>query len=143
MAEKKNILLVDDDDMVQMVMPIRVPGANFDPAVTIAEATEKLAKNKYDAVVMDYSMPEGNTEALVRATKAKQPGLLIIAGSDTQKSNDALAALGCVPNTGGKNGAVELATTLVEKGLPAPAAPAKVEGPRGGGSGTKGFRPRF
>jgi DNA-binding response OmpR family regulator len=76
----KNILIVDDEQSALDYMKLACDayGCSFkvDTASTIAEATSKLNSNKYDALVLDVSLPviNGNIYAVfVRKAFPKLP----------------------------------------------------------------------
>ncbi|OQX86891.1 hypothetical protein B6D60_05225, partial [candidate division KSB1 bacterium 4484_87] len=60
MNEPKNILVVDDDDVIRMAceLTLKTEGLNVDLAENGKIAIERVRKKKYDLILLDLMMPE-------------------------------------------------------------------------------------
>ncbi|MFD0589662.1 response regulator [Paenibacillus sp. GCM10027627] len=101
----KNILIVDDEEILRMLIADTLE--DLDVRVDVAEdgriALEKLSKDKYDLVLLDYMMPELTgielLERLPAEQKAEMPILMLTAkaqDSDRTKAMEA-GARGFIP----------------------------------------------
>lgn len=84
---RPRVLVVDDSAGVRQIISATLRGRGFD--VTVApgarEAVEELSRAKYDALVVDYSMPRSNGVELVRALRhngVNQPVVMVSAVAD-------------------------------------------------------------
>jgi chemotaxis protein histidine kinase CheA/CheY-like chemotaxis protein len=84
---RPRILVVDDSAGVRQIISATLRGRGFD--VTVApgarEAVEEMGRQKYDAFVVDYSMPRSNGVELVRALRHNgitQPIVMVSAVAD-------------------------------------------------------------
>lgn len=82
MASRANILLVDDDALVlkatRLMLTEAEPGWRVEICDSPAQALEKCADSDFDAVIIDYNMPEMNGLSLARTMWGKRPDLPII-----------------------------------------------------------------
>ena len=82
MASQASILLVDDDALVlkatKLMLTEAEPGWTVETCDSPARAQEKCAETDFDAVVIDYNMPEMNGLSLARTLWSKRPDLPII-----------------------------------------------------------------
>ncbi len=74
------VLLVDDEEEFLEIMAERMRARNIDVTTTTSakEAIEMIDKNMYDAVVMDFMMPEINGLEALKTIKEKNPEMQII-----------------------------------------------------------------
>jgi len=77
---KAKILVVDDDETILFAIRdfLEVHGFIVEEAETCAEAEIKYRADVYDAVTLDYSLPDGNAIDLLPRLKAIDPGVPII-----------------------------------------------------------------
>jgi two-component system, NtrC family, response regulator HydG len=74
LASEKRVLLVDDDGDLLHLCTLALRGAGFvvDPVSTVATAAARLNGMKYDVVIADWRLPDG--EGLTIADKAADLG---------------------------------------------------------------------
>lgn len=89
MAEKKNILVVDDSALMRSVLcDIINSDERFhvaDRAINGADALELLTKKQYDAVVLDVNMPKMTGVELLRQLHARKiAARIMMASTDTR-----------------------------------------------------------
>jgi DNA-binding NtrC family response regulator len=77
---KAKILVVDDDEIVLFAIKdfLELHGFTVDEAETCAEAEIRYRADVYDAVTLDYSLPDGNAMDLLPRLKAIDAGVPII-----------------------------------------------------------------
>jgi DNA-binding NtrC family response regulator len=77
---KAKILVVDDDEIILFAIRdfLELHGVIVDEAETCAEAEIKFRAEVYDAVTLDYSLPDGNAMDLLPKLKAIDAGVPII-----------------------------------------------------------------
>jgi DNA-binding NtrC family response regulator len=77
---KAKILVVDDDEIVLFAIRdfLEVHGFTVDEASTCAEAERRYRADVYDAVSLDYSLPDGNALELLPRLKAIDAGVPVI-----------------------------------------------------------------
>lgn len=78
MAEK--VLLVDDDEDFLEIMSERLENRSIQvtTAASAEEALERIEKELFDAIVLDFMMPEMDGLETLQQIKAKKPELQII-----------------------------------------------------------------
>lgn len=77
---KQNILVIDDDSEVQYAIATLLMnvGFNVHTASTLAEARESVSARSYEAVIIDYLLPDGSGIDLVRELRAISPDIAIV-----------------------------------------------------------------
>ncbi|MFP4172444.1 MAG: response regulator [Candidatus Hydrogenedentota bacterium] len=77
---KRKILVVDDDENVRKAICrwFEANGFSVDCANDGGSAVEKCRQGAYDAVTMDYSMPEMDGREAAFAIRQRQPSLPIV-----------------------------------------------------------------
>jgi len=77
---KAKVLVVDDDEIIVFAIRdyLELHGYIVDEAETCAEAEIRYRGEVYDAVTLDYSLPDGNAIELLPKLKAIDPGVPII-----------------------------------------------------------------
>jgi DNA-binding NtrC family response regulator len=77
---KAKILVVDDDEIILFAIKdfLEVHGFIVDDAETCAEAEIRYRAEVYDAVTLDYSLPDGNALELLPKLKAIDAGVPIV-----------------------------------------------------------------
>jgi DNA-binding NtrC family response regulator len=77
---KAKILVVDDDEIILFALRdfLELHGFAVDEAETCAEAEIRYRADVYDAVTLDYSLPDGNAIELLPRLKAIDAGVPII-----------------------------------------------------------------
>ena len=77
---KAKILVVDDDDIIVFAIRdyLELHGYSVDEAATCAEAEIRYRADVYDAVTLDYALPDGNAIDLLPKLKAIDAGVPII-----------------------------------------------------------------
>ncbi len=78
MSEK--VLLVDDEEDFRQIMTERMTarGIEVTTASSAQEALAKIEKESFDAVILDFMMPEMDGVQALKNLRAKQPELQII-----------------------------------------------------------------
>lgn len=96
--DKPRILVVDDSAGVRQLLSATLNGAGFEVEVASGarEAMLAMARNAFNAVVVDYSMPRSNGVELVRAMRAADVRIpiVMVSGVATQEEKDAAWAVG-------------------------------------------------
>ncbi|ATB38946.1 diguanylate cyclase response regulator [Cystobacter fuscus] len=89
------LLLVDDDKMARELYgdSLRAVGHEVSTVATIAEAKEALEHGRYDVVVTDLLLPEGNGMEVLRYTKEHHPGIEVVVITGLDKVDPAVRAL--------------------------------------------------
>ncbi len=74
------ILIIEDEKAMSDLIAIKfkVDGFEVDQAFTLAEAKQKLTTEKYDAVLSDYLLPDGNALDLFTELKPQLGNLPIV-----------------------------------------------------------------
>ncbi len=93
-ADRPRILVVDDSAGVRQLISATLTGRGFDVqvAANAREAVRAMADRRYDALVVDYSMPQSNGVELVRALRAVGVAIPIIMVSGVATAEDQAAA---------------------------------------------------
>jgi CheY-like chemotaxis protein len=75
-----SILIVDDQPAARDAIKLLLSnhGYKLEAVDSGVEALERAARNSYDLVITDNSMPEMSGEDLANAVKAKHPGLQVL-----------------------------------------------------------------
>ena len=94
-SAKKKILVVDDEPLVceTIGMLLSFEGHEVVPAGSGPEALALFAKDRFDLVITDYTMPGMKGDELALAVKARVPGqpvIMITAHGDSLKSSGRL-----------------------------------------------------
>lgn len=96
--DKPRILVVDDSAGVRQLLSATLNGAGFEVEVASGarEAMLAMARNAFNAMVVDYSMPRSNGVELVRAMRAADVRIpiVMVSGVATQEEKDAAWAVG-------------------------------------------------
>ena len=76
----ERVLLVDDEEEYLEVMSERMRARDIDVTTSTSarEALDKIATESYDAVIMDFMMPEMNGIEALKVIKEKNPEMQII-----------------------------------------------------------------
>jgi len=74
----KNILVVDDEQVMREFLADVLEDFNVDKAADGDEAIEKLKKDKYDLIITDMKMPRVSGEEVVKFAKETYPESKII-----------------------------------------------------------------
>jgi len=93
-TDRPRILVVDDSAGVRQLISATLTGRGFDVqvAANAREAVRAMADRRYDALVVDYSMPQSNGVDLVRALRAVGVAIPIIMVSGVATAEDQAAA---------------------------------------------------
>jgi len=77
---KPKILVVDDEAAVRFALRdyLEFNGFSVDEAETCAQAEQRYRKDVYDAVTLDYALPDGNALELLPRLKAIDAGVPIV-----------------------------------------------------------------
>ncbi|MEO8168261.1 MAG: response regulator [bacterium] len=80
MAEKRRILVVDDEDALRTVLSAELNSEGYEvgTAADGTEAVSELLKMKYDLVLLDIKMPNMNGFEVLKVIKEKHPGTRVI-----------------------------------------------------------------
>ncbi len=80
MAEKRRILVVDDEDALRTVLSAELNSEGYDvgTAADGAEALIELQKEKFDLVLLDIKMPNMNGFEVLKVIKEKHLGTKVI-----------------------------------------------------------------
>lgn len=80
MAEKRRILVVDDEDALRTVLSAELNSEGYEvgTAADGMEAVSELQKMKYDLVLLDIKMPNMNGFEVLKVIKEKHPGTKVI-----------------------------------------------------------------
>ena len=84
-GERVRVLHVEDDpDIRRVVASLGSAVAEFDPAATVAEASAKLARERYQLVILDLGLPDGSGWQLLPLIRTQQPAppVLLFSASD-------------------------------------------------------------
>ncbi|MGE4274591.1 MAG: response regulator [Candidatus Methanomethylophilaceae archaeon] len=93
--ERYRILVIEDNSNHLELMLEYLPETLFeiDTAMSYKEALEKVRKNDYEIITIDYYLPDGNGMDLMKeihASKPKQKMILVTAETDPELSFEAL-----------------------------------------------------
>ena len=97
--EKANILHVEDDpDIIKIVSELVAGYASVVPAMTLAEAKQKLQKQTFDLVILDLTLPDGTGDELLPLLNKNgniQPPVIVFSAKEVsrQGSEQFMAAL--------------------------------------------------
>jgi len=77
---KPHILLVDDEPAILFGYSRYLSSAGYhvEESTCLAEAKEKLAHLRFDDVVLDLKLPDGNALVCIDGLKRDYPGMMII-----------------------------------------------------------------
>jgi DNA-binding NtrC family response regulator len=80
MAEKRKILVVDDEDALRTVLSAELNSEGYDvgTAADGIEALSELEKTRYDLVLLDIKMPNMNGFEVLKVIKEKHLGTKVI-----------------------------------------------------------------
>jgi len=80
MAEKKRILVVDDEDALRTVLSAELNSEGYEvgTAADGTEAVNELQKMKYDLVLLDIKMPNMTGFEVLKVIKEKHSGTKVI-----------------------------------------------------------------
>ncbi len=80
MAEKRKILVVDDEDALRTVLSAELNSEGYDvgTAADGMEALTELQKSPYDLVLLDIKMPNMNGFEVLKVIKEKYSGTKVI-----------------------------------------------------------------
>jgi len=82
---KKTILLVEDDEVVQDVVPLHLENKYRVVTASSCSAVKDLLLEDIDLAIVDYSLPDGNgfeVVNIVRTAKPYLPAILMTAYSN-------------------------------------------------------------
>lgn len=84
---KLNILYVEDDpSSYQLISKVLASQANIHSAFTVKEAKEKIEQTKFDLIILDLLLPDGNSEKLIPLISERK--IPVIVYSSTQLDDD-------------------------------------------------------
>lgn len=97
-ADKRSVLVVDDDDLVRGVV-LRIAAEQFTDAVAAANGSQALAKlesGAFDLVITDLRMPDLDGIEILRWLRANRPATpaLVITGFARAADEEEVRALG-------------------------------------------------
>lgn len=74
----------DDPDLHEVVRAMVGERCEFELAVSLAEARTRLAKERFDVVILDLTLPDGSGWDLLPALRAMQPSprVVVLSGSE-------------------------------------------------------------
>jgi two-component system, cell cycle response regulator len=89
------ILLVDDEKVARALYGDYLTGAGHSVTAisSVSEAKEALARERYDAVVTDLILPEGDGMEILQHTKERYPGCEVIVITALDKVDPAVRAI--------------------------------------------------
>src|SRR4051812_9188082 len=89
------ILLVDDEKVARALYGDYLTGAGHTVTATssLTEAKEVLAKERYDAIVTDLILPEGDGMEILQHTKERYPGCEVVVITALDKVDPAVRAI--------------------------------------------------
>ena len=81
----KHCLIVEDDHAISLDLSecMESIGLSCDISDSVTEASYKLKASEYDLVLLDYSLPDGNSLSLVELAALRNPDLKVIMISGT------------------------------------------------------------
>ncbi|MDR3375278.1 MAG: response regulator [Ancalomicrobiaceae bacterium] len=97
---KERLLIVDDSRSVLSLMSIalgQLPGVEIDTCLSWNAAWTKILNTQYDALIVDYFLPEGDGISLVRRLREREdyrtiPIVMVTSALDRETRFEALAA---------------------------------------------------
>jgi len=97
MEKRYKLLMVEDNPDHLALMLEHLPDSLFeiDTATTFRAAIDKVRKNDYEIITIDYYLPDGNGMDLMKEISAIHPGqkmILVTAETDPELSFEALRA---------------------------------------------------
>src|SRR6185295_19765191 len=109
---KLKVLIVEDQELwaSHLVGVVERKGHLASTAGTLAEATEMLARERFDVIVWDLNLPDGNTLGLIKTTRSKCTLTMFIAGSLESHNRDQQILAGC-----DIGGGIEILPALIEQ----------------------------
>jgi DNA-binding NtrC family response regulator len=80
MADKRKILVVDDEDALRTVLSAELNSEGYDvgTAADGTQALSELQRTKYDLVLLDIKMPNMNGFEVLKVIKEKHAGTKVI-----------------------------------------------------------------
>jgi DNA-binding response OmpR family regulator len=80
MAEKKRLLIVDDEDGLRMLLKseLEAHGYSVDEADGGNMATEMIDRNPYDVVILDIRMPDKDGLSVLKDIRAKKLPIKVV-----------------------------------------------------------------
>jgi DNA-binding NtrC family response regulator len=80
MADKRKILVVDDEDALRTVLSAELNSEGYDvgTAADGTQALSELQRTKFDLVLLDIKMPNMNGFEVLKVIKEKHPGTKVI-----------------------------------------------------------------
>ncbi|MBN2181322.1 MAG: sigma-54-dependent Fis family transcriptional regulator [Sedimentisphaerales bacterium] len=80
MMNKKNILVIDDDNIItdSLCEFLSLEGFNTDGAETVKDALAKLQEKRYNLVITDVNLPDGDGLELLETIKSRYPQTVVI-----------------------------------------------------------------
>jgi DNA-binding response OmpR family regulator len=100
MAQKKKILIVDDERDIVKALMIRLQGAGYEvvPAFDGAQGVFMAHKEKPDLIILDIRMPAGDgfsvAQRLKRSTQTLTIPVIFLTGSPEKNAEEKAMALG-------------------------------------------------
>lgn len=80
MSKSTNILVIDDEQVIidAIVKICKLEDYSIDSALTISEAFEKISQNKYEIILCDIMMPDGDGFQILEQIQTKYNNTLVI-----------------------------------------------------------------
>ena len=96
MTSNPKILFVDDDPDLRWVVAEELVSCGFvvDEAETVREASEKLQKSEYDAVLLDLVLPDGSGTNVLRFISSRdiRSKVIMLTGACALEAAESLQA---------------------------------------------------
>lgn len=79
-----HLLVVEDDPSIAMPLMTYLLSRGFRAvhAPSLAEATRQIAENAFDAIILDWALPDGDGVAWLRTRKGSTPVIMLTARAD-------------------------------------------------------------
>ena len=86
----KQILIVEDDSFLNEMLTFNLAadGYGITPALNAGEAAAALRRRKFDLVLLDVNLPDGNGFELCKLIKPEHPDALVIFLTANDQEND-------------------------------------------------------
>lgn len=118
---KGKVLCVEDDPVAQFMFAdvVTKAGGACEKATSIAEATKQIQDQKFDLVILDRRLPDGDGLLLINAIQRSQPNcrIMVISALDETRDKDLGIGLGAAEYLAKPIDPVELGN-LIHKLLP-------------------------